>query len=113
MKHIPIEETVQGMILAGDILSTTGQLLVAKGTALNGSVIKSLIRHGINRIPVQSEEDKMEPFSEDEILKAEEICRERVLGRFYEIPSDPMMKVLYETALRIEAMEYLRCRKKG
>ncbi len=113
MKFISVEKTEQGMILARDIFSASGQLLAAKGTALTGPAIKSLIRQGINSIPVQTEEDAMGSFSEEEILRAEEICREKVLNRFYEIPSDSMMKVLYETALRMEGLEYLICKKKG
>jgi len=100
------------MILARDIFCASGQLLAAKGIALTGPAIKSLIRQGINCISVQTEEDAMESFSEEEILKAEEICREKVLNRFHEMPSDPMMKILYETALRMEALEYLRCKRK-
>ena len=112
MRIIPVESLKEGMVVARDIVKASGHCLVSKGTILTLSMIESLPHHGITIIPVQSEEDIPVSFSEKEISEAEEACMEKVLSRFTEMPSDPMMKILFKTALRIEALEYLKCANK-
>ena len=109
MGVIAINRAKAGMLLAEDVLSFSGQLLAAKGVKLTDSTIQQLIHQGIGSISVVSEGEEEETFTEDEIQKAEEMFAEQVLARFYKKPSDPMMKVLFESALRIEAIYHLRC----
>jgi hypothetical protein len=99
------------MVLSDDVVSVSGQLLVAKGIELSESIINYLKRQGIYTIYVATE-DKEESFSAGDIQKAEEMCKERVRARFHQDASDPMMKLLFETALRIEALQYLKCQSK-
>jgi len=111
MHSISIKDAIEGMVVGKDILSTTGKCLVSKGTVLTDSLIKGLISHGINIIYVQSEKGEENSLSEEEILIAEEKCKEKVLNRFCDRPTDSMMMLLFKTALRIEAIEYLKCQK--
>jgi len=50
-------------------------------------------------------------FSEKEIKKAEDICLKKILDRFNKEPTDLMTKTIFKTALRINAIEYLKCQK--
>ena len=113
MQHVPIDEVEEGMVVAQDVPSPAGHPLITKGAALNASLIESLKNYGVSGVWVQSDEPKEETFDEEAVLEAEEACRNRVLGRFRKSPSDPMMKAVFATVLRLDALEYLRCRKKS
>jgi hypothetical protein len=108
---IPIENAEEGMIVAQDVLNTSGKCLITAGTVLTGFIIKSLINQGITHISVQFTDNESESFSEEEILIAQEEGIKRLKERFYEVPSDLMMKIIYDTALKIEMLEYLKCKK--
>ncbi len=107
MKLIPIEDVLEGMVIAQDIISSSGQCLISKKTILTGSLIKNLRRHNITKLPVEDNSGE-DDLTDKEITRAEEICSKKVLEGFYEEPADSMMKVIFKTALRVEAIEYLR-----
>jgi len=47
-------------------------------------------------------------MAEQPVDETRNLYREKVLLRFNELPTDPFMCVLFETALHIEAMEQMR-----
>ena len=98
------------MVIGSDIYSPSSQILVSKGAVFNENLRKSLIRYGISRISIEEIIEKPE-FTQEELQKAEEECREKVVGRFFNSPTEPMMKIIMETALKIEAKEYLGCKR--
>ncbi|MGB9715471.1 MAG: hypothetical protein ACPL1G_03580 [Thermodesulfovibrionales bacterium] len=108
---IPIENAEEGMVIACDVLNTSGKCLITAGTVLTAFIIKSLINQGILHISIQSDKNESESFSEEEILVAEEESVKRLKERFKEEPTDPMMKIIYDIALKIEMLEYLECKK--
>lgn len=108
---IPIENAEEGMIIARDVLNTSGKCLITAGTVLTAFIVKSLINQGITHISVQSAKNECDSFSEEEVLAAQEEGIKRLKGRFNEVPSDPMMQIIYDTALKIEMLEYLKCKK--
>ena len=105
-KIIPVEDMTEDMIIAQDIYSSSSQCLVAKGTAVNEALKRSLIRYNITRAAVEEAGKKIE-FSEEEIIRAEEEIKEEILNRFREKPSGSMNLLLFNTILRIEAKEKL------
>lgn len=109
---IPIEDAEEGMIIARDVLNTSGKCLITAGTVLTAFIIKSLINQGITHISVQSVKNESESFSEEEVMVAQEEGIKRLKSRFKEVPSDSMMQIIYDTALKIEMLEYLKCKKK-
>lgn len=50
--QVPIEHATPGMILADDLRTTRGNLLLAAGTVLTKDMITSLSRHEIESVPV-------------------------------------------------------------
>lgn len=108
---VPIESAEEGMLVAHDILNLSGKCLITAGTVLTSFIIKSLIHQGITHISVQSIEHEGEPISEDEIQAAQEEGIKKMKNRFKEIPSDSMMKIIYDTALKIEILDCLKCKK--
>ena len=113
MRQVPIDEAEEGMVVAQDVPGPAGHPLITRGAELNASLIERLKNYGVSGVWVQTDEPEEESFAEEAVLEAEEACRNRVLGRFRKSPADPMMKAVFKTALRLEAMEYLRCRKKS
>ncbi len=109
---IPIEDVEEGMVVARDVLNSSGKCLITEGTVLTSFLTKSLIHQGITHISVKSTEKETETFSEEEILVAREEGEKRLKERFGKVPSDLMMRILYDTALKIEMLDYLRCRKR-
>ena len=107
MHVISVEKAKDGMTIVRDVVSPSGQLLAQKGSIISKSLQKGLIEHGIIDIAVLFENEEEATFSEKKMLEAENTCREKVLQRFREKPSDPMMKLIFKIALKIEAMEYL------
>ncbi len=112
MRLVNISEALGGMVIAKDIFNSYGQCLVSKGTILTRALIDSLIRHNIIKLPIEDELGK-ENFTDEEIMDAERICLKKVSKRFYAELDDAMMKTIFKTALKIEAIEYLECQKKN
>ena len=110
MKLLNIDETVEGMVIGKDIISPSGQCLVLNGTVLTNSIIKSLKRNVISEIYIKEATDE-KSFTDEEIKKAEKVCFEEVEERFYKKPEERMMKIIFNEALRSEALEYLKCKK--
>ncbi len=106
MKIISLEDITEDMVIAQDIYSSSSQRLVAKGTAVSDSLKKSLLRYNITRVSVEEARKKRE-FSPEEIRKAEEAIKEKILKRFRDFPSDSMNLLLFNEILRIEAKEKL------
>ena len=63
MGVIAINQAQAGMVLAEDMLSFSGQLLVAKGTKLSDSTIKQLIHQGRNSISIVSGREEEKTFT--------------------------------------------------
>ena len=110
MKTIEIKDVEEGMVVARDILSSSGQCLVAKGTALTAFLIKSFSRYNITNLYIRDEEEQ-QTFTDAEVMDAEAMCIEKVKEMFYEEPKDLMMEIILKKALRLEALEYLKCKK--
>ena len=106
IKFIPIEKITEGLVISQDIISPSGQCLVNKGTVLTKSLIKSLTHHNITNLPIEDNLGNND-FTSEEIKHAEEIVNPEVLDRFSDKPADIMMKTIFKTSLRIEALEYL------
>ncbi|MEQ8170190.1 MAG: hypothetical protein ABRQ38_15000 [Candidatus Eremiobacterota bacterium] len=106
MKIISLEDITEDMVIAQDIYSSSSQRLVAKGTVVSDSLKKSLLRYNITRIAVEEARKKRE-FSKEEVEKAEEAIKEKILKRFRDFPSDSMNLLLFNEILRIEAKEKL------
>lgn len=108
MKLINLEEACDGMIIAQDIYGSSSQRLVSKGAVVTGALKKSLARYDISRIPVEVAVIERE-FTEEEKLEAETKCREIILQRFRYGTENAIMNIIYETLIKIEAMESLSC----
>lgn len=106
MPIIPLDNAKEGMMLAKDVTGDHGHILACKGISLNKGLIRGLVRCGIQTVAITAEQ-KEKALSEDAIVQIKDSHREKVLERFGgRMPADPMMKVLFETAVRIEAVEY-------
>lgn len=55
MRHIPIVRAEPGMVLARDITSAKGHLLLRKGTTLNETYIAKLRQYGVMRLLIEDE----------------------------------------------------------
>ncbi len=112
MALVDISEAAAGMVLAKDVFGPSGQCLVSKGAVLSAPLINSLIRHNVAKLHIEDESEK-ENFTDEEITNAEQACFEKVSERFYAESDDAMMKKIFNTVLRIEAIGHLKCRKKN
>lgn len=108
MKCIPIDEITEGMVVARNIVSSSGQILVSQGSLLTGEIIKALIKRGVDRIDVEGGEEEIQvSFTEQEIRDAEALCEEMVKKRFPQEISGRVMRKLYKSILHFEALDYL------
>lgn len=108
MKTIKIDDCADGMVLAKDVKSENGRILLPQGSALTPGTITSLKNHGISRVIIEEETDKIVlEFSEEEVEKAKEMYREVVEQRFVNPAADPMVQALFNAALEHTAKRVL------
>ena len=98
MEKCALSDLKAGMIVAEDIYIYDSDLLMEKGEKISDSLIKTLLRFNIKTVAIQTEplEEEREDGGEIDYYK---ICREELLEKFRVIPSEPFMKVIFETAL--------------
>ena len=68
-KLLKIDEISEGMILAKPILNKMGQVMIAKGIAINQKQINILKMWGISEVSIQT--DKEEPQERNDLLLIE------------------------------------------
>ena len=108
MRSIPINEAEEGMVIAHNVTSPSGQTLVSQGSLLTENIIKALIKRGVDRIDVEGgEEEVLVSFSEQEIQEAEKLCEEMVSKRFPQEITGRVMKKLFKSILHSEALSHL------
>jgi len=104
---ISIDEAEEGMVVARDVLIEGGQCLLPSGAILIPKTIEALRRRGITEIHVvDSGADSQ--YTEEEILRAQEICRDLVLERFPpDANKDSYLGEFADAGLHLEALRYL------
>jgi hypothetical protein len=108
VKTIKIEDYINGMILAKDITSKNGQVLLPKGAVLTTDNIKSLKKRDVTHIVVEDKADRNLPvFSEEEIEKTKEMYYDIVAQRFLDPASDNMIRALFQAVLEHTARRIL------
>lgn len=92
MKTLPLEEILPDMVLAADLYSPDGRVLLKEGTVLNETHITGLGRRGVRTVQIQSEEVA---FTGNE-LEMLEASQEYVHPWFQFVdPDHPAMQELY------------------
>jgi hypothetical protein len=108
VKTINIEDCTEGMTLAHDVRSDSGQVLIPKGVVLNSENLRSLRNRGIRKIVVEDDADKgPAEFSREEVEKAKEMYYDVVAERFLNPASDEMIKALFQAVLEQTARRVL------
>jgi hypothetical protein len=107
MKWIPAAQLQAGMIMARDVVSSGGQIILARGSLLDEKVIETLARHHVLTIAVTGTGELPKRILEEDVARAEEECRETVRERFPEDLSGELMASLFRAVVRIEALERL------
>ncbi|MBI4698574.1 MAG: hypothetical protein HY758_06590 [Nitrospirae bacterium] len=111
MKIISPKDALEGMVIARDIYNPQGQRLLTKGAVLTTATINAMTRYNITTLAIEDAEVKND-ISDKDIAQAKEKIIGHVKKRFNGEPQDQMMKIIFETALKLEAVEYLKCQKK-
>ncbi len=100
MKVMKLQAAAAGMVLAKDVITENGQMLLAKGATLSNAVINSLIHKGLTSIYViESDAASQKEYSEEELAAVKEECRQTLLKRFYRPPATGMMQALFDAIL--------------
>ncbi len=106
-RAVSIDEAEEGMVVAGDVLTEGGQCLLPSGAILTTGTIDALRRRGITEIIVADSGTDPE-YTEEEILRAREMCRDLVLERFPpDSDKDPYLSEFADAGLHLEALRYL------
>jgi hypothetical protein len=108
MKTMKIDDCTDGMVLAKEVKSESGRILLPQGSALTQGTITSLINHGISRVIIEEEIDKnVLAFSEEEIAMTKEMYREVIAQRFMNPAADPMISAVFQAVLEHTAKRVL------
>jgi hypothetical protein len=108
MKTIKIDDCTDGMVLAKEVKSESGRILLPQGSALTSATITSLKNHGISNVIIEEEIDKnIFIFSEEELEKTKEMYREVIEQRFINPEDDPMVQALCKAVLEHTAQRVL------
>jgi len=100
MKTIKIDECTDGMVLAKDVKSESGRVLLPRRSVLTPGTVLSLKNHGISKVIIEEELDKnVLTFSEEEIATTREMYREIIEQRFINPAADPMIAALFQAVL--------------
>jgi len=100
MKTIKIDDCTDGAVLAKDVRSESGRILLPEGSVLTEGTIMSLKNHGISRVIIEEETDKnVLAFSDEEIASTKEMYREVIEQRFLNPAADPMIAALFQAVL--------------
>ena len=97
MRKIPVEDINSEMILARDVSSTSGNVLLGKGTALTASLGRRLKNWGIFFIYIEGEEET--PQQEHVVEISEDEVRMKLEQKFTGLLDDPIMKKLFTAVL--------------
>lgn len=97
MQKIASEAIVAGMILARDITSTTGNILIGHGTALTPSMGRRLKNWSIDFVFIEGEEESQfpEPASEVSPEDIKAALKEKFAGHL----DDPSMLKIFNAVL--------------
>jgi hypothetical protein len=121
MKFVPLKDLEEGMVIAADICRSSSRCLVKAGTSVNGPLIRLLKTFDVKVVPVKKKslqkkkevitakavkiDESNEQEKKEVSLTAEEQCKKEVAHRFRSYPRKPMMKRLFDIALKMEMEE--------
>ena len=100
MKVIEIDDATDGMVLAEDVRSNTGQVLTPKGLGLTTRIVSELKDHGIEKLTIEDERpENITEFGEADLEKTKKIYREVIEQRFIDPSADHMVQRLFQAVL--------------
>lgn len=117
-KKIHIQKAVPGMVLASDVLSSTGRIILTQQTTLNEVMLRSLRTWSISSIDIYHEEVLPESFQSDlldekytEVLQLVEnafvtmrFCKELPLAEMKELTSESVLSMTE----KVGVLQYLQ-----
>jgi hypothetical protein len=100
MKKISIDNIKDNMVLAKDIIGTSGSVLLAKGTVLNASIGKRLKNWGVLFVTVEGEDEDIKSKGEN-VLSPEEV-RKNLEEKFADVISNEIMKKIFSAVYKFK-----------
>lgn len=110
MKLVDLRYAKEGMIVAEDIYTRSGNVIVKDGTILNARIISTLIRYKIEKIKIYTTNDSkrintIKLLRKYEVNTVEEL-KEKIQQKFYKkferVKKDPLMKRILNKTIEYE-----------
>lgn len=105
MKSLPVNKLEVGMVVARDVITSKGQVLLKKGINLDDYYIKIFERYGIDIVTIEDANKVKKHFSEDEITKLRYNIRQEKKKMFVDCIEDSFFNELLETSVDLAVEE--------
>jgi hypothetical protein len=97
MKKIQVENIVDAMVLAKDVIGPSGNILLGKGTRLTPALGRRLKNWGVVLVNVESDEAPAQPENVPRISKDE--ITGLLTRKFSAVMGNPLMKKIFDAVL--------------
>ena len=94
---LPLDQVIPGMMLAADVCTSGGSLLLPAGTTLSKEQIERLAQRGVTTLSIVAPAVASPSAAESEARRAAE--RQRVHHLFRRAAADPLTQTLLRTVL--------------
>ncbi len=98
MKKVPVEKIEKGMVLARDIRTGSGNILLGSDSNLTPAMGRRLRNWGVSFVYVQGEEESTKEYHEESPAPHE--IRKHLEHKFSDVKQDPFMQQIFNAVYR-------------